>query len=58
MNDQRDNFGPLGQTSTSGFAKEAERAGQRVGAQVGRLPTRQAQNLTQPWTVWEKPRNP
>ena len=37
MNDQRDNFDPSGQTSTSGFAREAERAGQRVGAQVGRL---------------------
>jgi ElaB/YqjD/DUF883 family membrane-anchored ribosome-binding protein len=37
MNDQRENFGSLGQTSTSGFAREAERAGQRVGAQVGRL---------------------
>src|SRR6185295_20246625 len=37
MNDQRDNFGPVSQTSTSGFAQEAERAGQRVGAQVGRL---------------------
>jgi len=32
MNDQRDNFGPVSQTSTSGFAREAERAGQ-----VGRL---------------------
>ena len=37
MNDQRENFGALGQTSTSGFVQEAERAGQRVGAQVGRL---------------------
>ena len=37
MNDQRENFGPLGQSSTSGVAREAERAGQRVGAQVGRL---------------------
>jgi ElaB/YqjD/DUF883 family membrane-anchored ribosome-binding protein len=37
MNDQTENFGPLGQTSTSGLAREAERAGQQVGAQVGRL---------------------
>jgi hypothetical protein len=37
MNDQNENFGPSGQSSTSGFAREAERAGQRVGAQVGRL---------------------
>ena len=37
MNDQRENFGPVGQSSTSGFAREAEHAGQRVGAQVGRL---------------------
>jgi hypothetical protein len=31
MNDQPENTGPLGQTSTSEFAREAERAGQRVG---------------------------
>jgi ElaB/YqjD/DUF883 family membrane-anchored ribosome-binding protein len=37
MNDQPENTGPLGQTSTSEFAREAERAGQRVGAKVGRL---------------------
>ena len=37
MNDQTESFGPTGQTSTSDFAREAERAGQRVGAQVGRL---------------------
>ena len=36
MNDQTENFGTLGQ-STSGFAREAERTGQRVGAQVGRF---------------------
>src|SRR5262245_3658950 len=37
MNNQPESFGPTGQTSTSGFAREAERAGQKVGAQVGRL---------------------
>ena len=38
MNDQTENLGrPTGQASTSGFAREAERTGQRVGAQVGRL---------------------
>jgi len=37
MNDQTENFGTTAQTSTSGFAREAERAGQKVGAQVGRL---------------------
>jgi ElaB/YqjD/DUF883 family membrane-anchored ribosome-binding protein len=37
MNDQRENFDPSDQASKSGFAREAERAGQRVGAQVGRL---------------------
>jgi ElaB/YqjD/DUF883 family membrane-anchored ribosome-binding protein len=37
MNDQTENVGPLGQTSASGSASETERAGQRVGAQVGRL---------------------
>ena len=37
MNDQRENFVPMGQSSTSGFASEAERAGQHIGAQVGRL---------------------
>ena len=37
MNDQTENFGPLGQTSPSGFGSEAKRAGQRMGAQVGRV---------------------
>ena len=37
MSNQPENFGSTGQSSTSGFAREAERAGQRVGAQVGRL---------------------
>ena len=37
MNDQTESFGPTGQTSPSDFAQKAERAGQRVGAQVGRL---------------------
>jgi ElaB/YqjD/DUF883 family membrane-anchored ribosome-binding protein len=40
MNDQTENFGPLDQTAASGFGREAERAGQRVGAQVGRLAER------------------
>ena len=37
MNDQRENLGPSGPIPTPGFAQEAERAGQRVGVQVGRL---------------------
>ena len=37
MNDQTENFDPTSQTSTSGFAREAERTGQRIGAQVGRV---------------------
>jgi hypothetical protein len=37
MNSQNEGFGPTGQPSSSGLAREAERAGQKVGAQVGRL---------------------
>ncbi|MCI0421743.1 MAG: hypothetical protein L0387_43390 [Acidobacteria bacterium] len=38
MNNPTESFGPTGQTPTSsGFDREAERAGHRVGAQVGRL---------------------
>ena len=37
MNNQTESFGPTGQSSASEFAREAERAGQRVGAQVGRI---------------------
>ena len=36
MNDQKEEFGSMGQ-NPSGVAREAERAGQRVGAQVGRF---------------------
>ena len=37
MNDETQNLGRSGQSSTSGFAHEAERTGQRLGAQAGRL---------------------
>ena len=37
MNEQTEHFDPLDQTPASGFGGKAERAGQRVGAQVGRL---------------------
>ena len=37
MNDQTQSFGPSGEPSPSDVRREAERAGQRKGAQVGKF---------------------
>ena len=58
MNDQTENFGPLGQTPPQELRGKPSALVSAWAHRLGGLPRRLAQNSIQPWTIWEKPPNP